>query len=337
MSGSLPPDACGVGAYVERLAESLRACGVDADVVGGDTWRAIDATSIKHRVDALQPDIVHLQYPTLGYGSGLAPHVLSILRPGVVTLHEVRHTHPLRRLSLAAFALSALHVVFTTEFERRYMIRFAPWLRERSSVIPVGSNVPAVITRTNLREREVVHFGLIRPEKGLEQVIELAVLLQRHGPPFDVRIVGEVAPKWSKYFQQLQRSSADLPIIWDVGLTLTRVAEVLAVSRIGYLPFPDGASARRASLLALLNAGVATITTRGADTPDSLSGVVAFARDAHEALNVVERLSADPETTERLAIEGRRYARRAGWDSIAAMHRSLYHEILSKRQSAAEG
>ena len=122
---------------------------------------------------------------------------------------------------------------------------------------------------------EVVHFGLIRPEKGLEQVIDLAELLQRHGSALRVRIVGDVVPKWSKYFQQLQRSSAELPITWEIGLPLARVGEVLAGVRLGYLPFPDGASERRTSLLALLEAGVATITTKGPDTSVALSGAVA--------------------------------------------------------------
>jgi glycosyltransferase involved in cell wall biosynthesis len=335
VSGSFPPDACGVGAYVARLAESLRGSGIETAVVSGGNWRASDVPSIRRRLDALEPDLVHLHYPTLGYGAGLAPHVLSIVRRSVVTMHEVRYTHLLRKLSLTAFAVGTTHMVFTTEAERRYLLRFLPWLRSRSSVIPVGSSIPVRASESVRTEGELIHFGLLRPEKGLEQVVELAALLRRHESPLRIRVVGEVVPKWSGYVQKLRASAAGLPIVWETGLPDKRLAEVLARGRIGYLPFPDGASERRTSLLALLEAGVATITTPGAETPDAMMEAVRFAADAKEAYREVQKLESEPAAVQRLAFEGQRYARRFDWDVIASMHQALYSAVLDERSAVA--
>jgi glycosyltransferase involved in cell wall biosynthesis len=328
VSGSLPPDPCGVGAYAARLVEALRPAGVEVVVLAGQAWRARDALGLRAQIDALDPDIVHLQYPTVGYGHGLAPQVLSILRPGVVTLHEVRHTHVLRRLSLTAFGVSARRIVFTTQPERQYFLRFAPWLRERTSVIPVGSSIPAVESSTPRRLDEVVHFGLIRPDKGLEEVIELGRIMQKHRSGLRVRVVGDVGGTLHPYFDSLRRSSAELPVVWELGLSLPRVAEKLVRASIGYLPFPDGASERRTSLLALLEAGVATITTRGVDTPPALADAVAFADDPAEAFEIVEELRADALGTSRLATRGREYAAGSDWGRIADMHLALYDDVL---------
>jgi glycosyltransferase involved in cell wall biosynthesis len=331
VTGSLPPEPCGVGAYVERLAESLRACEVDAQVVHGADWSARGVRSVRRRVDALEPDLTHIQYPTLGYGARLGPHVLSVVRPGIVTLHELRHTHVLRKLTVAAFAASAHHVVCTTESEQAYLLRFAPRLRGRSSVIPVGTSIPRARSLPDSHRTEVVHFGLIRPEKGLEQVIELAEVIDRRKSELAVRIVGDVPPRCNNYFRELKASTAGLPVSWEIGLPPSGVADLLAGSLVGYLPFPDGASERRTSLLALLDAGVATITTRGSDTPAALAGTVRFAETPAEALDVAETLVAERAAADALRSQARRYMQRFSWDRIAATHRALYEDVLHRR------
>ena len=331
VTGSFPPDPCGVGAYVERLAEGLVASGVDARVIHGTDWDVRGLRATVRRIDLLQPDLVHIQYPTLGYGAALGPHALSIIRPGIVTLHEMLHTHALRQLAAAAFVASAHHIVLTTPSEREYLLRFAPWLHGRSSVIPVGSSIPAAPSR-EARPAEVVHFGLIRPEKGLEQVIELAGVIDRHRSSLRVRIVGDVAEKWSGYFRALKASTTALPVTWETGLSSAGVAEILAGSTVGYLPFPDGASERRTSLLALLDAGVATITTRGADTPAALAGAVRFANDPAEAFSIAEALFADREAAEDMRSQGRGYVHQFSWARIVSLHRVLYDDVLRKRR-----
>jgi glycosyltransferase involved in cell wall biosynthesis len=177
---------------------------------------------------------------------------------------------------------------------------------------------------------EIVHFGLIRPKKGLEKVIELAMLINRNQSPLHVRIVGDIADKWQQYFRQLKASTDALPITWDIRLPPARVADVLAGAAVAYLPFPDGASERRTSLIAVLNAEVPTITTHGACTPIAMARSVKFAADPIEAFDIAQSLVADPTVGERLRSEGRRYAGRFNWDRIASLHREVYDDVAQR-------
>ena len=252
------------------------------------------------------------------------------IRPGIVTLHEMLHTHVLRQLAATAFIASARHIVLTTPSEPEILLRFAPWLHRRLTVIPVGSSIPAVPSGEP-RTEEIVHFGLIRPEKGLEQVIELAEVIQRHRSSLRVRIVGDVAEKWSGYFRALKASSTALPITWEIGLSPAGVAEIHTFP--SWVPALSGRrSERRTSLLALLDAGVATITTRGADTPGSLAGAVRFAGDPAEAFQIALALSADRLGTDEMRLRGRHYVDQFSWSRFVSLHRDLYEDVLRRRR-----
>lgn len=55
------------------------------------------------------------------------------------------------------------------------------------------------------------------------------------------------------------------------GLEAEAVAEQLAQASVALLPFPDGASFRRGSLLAAAACGVPIVTRHGHDTPETLT------------------------------------------------------------------
>lgn len=328
VTGSYPPDVCGIGDYSCKLAMAMRGLDIDVEVISGADWGVGDVSGIAKRIDTVNPDIIHIQYPTLGYGWRLGPHALSLVRPGVVTLHEGSQTHILRKISLYPFFVASKHVIFTTFFERNYALRFAPWILKRSSVIPIGSNIPvgAQVKDSNLTE--IVYFGLIHPEKGLEDVLTLARLIKEARLNYRVRIIGKPDPRWVAYFEKLRSYSVDLPVRWEIGLSDMAVAELLARSRIAYVPFPDGASQRRGSLLALLANGVVTITTLGSHTPPELHDAVEFAKSPKQSLQILENLVADSNRQRHLSATGRAYASRFTWDAIAREHIQLYERIL---------
>jgi glycosyltransferase involved in cell wall biosynthesis len=327
VTGSYPPDVCGIGDYSRELVTAMQGTGVEVDVISAADWGAVNASGIAKRIDRLNPDVIHIQYPTVGYGWGLAPQVLSLVRPGVVTLHEASQSHILRKVSLFSF-LRSKHVVFTSFFERNYALRFAPWMLKRSSVIPIGSNIPVGTRVKDSELAEIVYFGVIQPKKGIEQVLTLAQLIKEAGLSYRVRVIGLPDPRWATYLEKVRSYSVDLPVRWEVGLSNSTVAELLARSRIAYVPFPDGASERRGSLLALLANGVATITTLGPSTPRELHGAVEFAHSPKQALQILQNLVANSNRQRRLAAKGRAYASRFSWDAIAREHNALYERLL---------
>jgi len=328
VTGSYPPDVCGVGDYTSHLAVALGRCGVKIEIVHDEDWRLIKVGRVQERIRSLDSDLVHIQYPTGGFGIHLSPQFLSILSPCVITLHEISQAHILRRLALYPFSIRSLHIIITTDYDRNYALSRAPWIRRRSSVIPVGSNIVALDRKGGGTGDDIVYFGMIRPDRGIEDVLTLASLFKKKGLPHILRIVGKPHPNSSEYFAALQARSQGLPVVWDVGLSDERVAELLSRTRIAYMPFPDGASERRTSLFASLTNGVPTVTTKGAATPEGMEGAVAFSRNPHDAVEVINRILSDRSYRDELSVQARSYAQRFSWEVIAIQHRQLYEQLL---------
>lgn len=339
VTGSYPPMACGIGDYTAKLAEALTASGVNVDVYAADIdWSLLKAKQLASKIAATTPDVVHVQYPGTGYGHKLGPQALSLLlKPCVVTLHEISQVHLLRRVSLYPFAFGAERMIFTSDFEMNYSVKFAPWLANRSSVIPIGSfiSTPAESCAKDLDD--IVSFGLIRPNKGIEQVIELAALIKAQCLPLNIRIIGSLDPKQPQYLDELQSASRGLPITWDIGLSEPQVANILARSRIAYMPFPDGASERRSSLLAVLLNGVATVSTKGSFTTNELAESLALADTPERALLIIKQLLEQPERLRSLAQLARGYGQKRSWSYIAAQHIELYQKVINSHGAATPG
>jgi glycosyltransferase involved in cell wall biosynthesis len=328
VTGSYPPDTCGVGDYTSRLAHALQRDGMGIQIVRRPTWHVSNLKNILVEIRAGKSDLVHIQYPTAGFGTHLTPQLLSLAIPCVVTIHEFSEAHILRKLSLYPFFLRSRHIIFTTPFEQAFGLRRAPWIARRSSVIPVGS----AITIGKPRERdpyEIVYFGLFRPKKGIEEVLDLALLVKQRGLPYRIRMIGKPFPPGSSYYQELFDRSAGLPVQWENDRDDQSVADLLSACSFAYMPFPDGASGRRTSLLALLANGAATITTRGSHTPPGLETGVLFAESPEQALRKIEGLHSDRDALSRLSAAGRAYAARFSWESIAGQHRVLYESLLA--------
>jgi glycosyltransferase involved in cell wall biosynthesis len=331
VSGSYPPDVCGGGHYTQRLVEALEMRGVSVEVITGTDWGVKTVPRVQRLIRTLGADLTHIQYPTVGYGRKLGPHLVGLLERAVVTLHEASQTHILRQLSLFPF-LFGRHIIFTNRFEQAYVSRIAPWVSQRSSVIPIGSNVPIGRADCERKLDEIVYFGLIRPAKGLESVLDLAGILKQRVSGMTVRIIGLAQEKHMSYLNALREQSASLPVVWDLGLSNEATADRLARVAYAYAPFPDGASERRGSLLALLANGVATITMRGPQTPHTLEKTVEFAASPEDAASILEALSSDPGRRQELSRHGVQYASQFSWLAIADLHIELYQTRLKQHR-----
>lgn len=333
ITGSYPPDTCGVGDYTYRLAQALQACGVTIDIVSQEKWSVENSLNIVRRLNGYRADIVHIQYPTVGYGFGLAPQAVSLLYGCVVTLHEVSQTHILRRLALYPFTVRSKHVIFTSSHEQHYALQWAPWLKNRSSIIPIGSNIVGANVEEKGGGNEIVYFGLIRPNKGLEDVVQLASLIKDNCKPFSIRIIGKPHPDSMEYYNRLRLRTKTLPVLWCVGSTDDETTDLLSHAKIAYVPYPDGVSERRGSLLALLANGNAVITTRGAQTPPALGDVVSFVQSPREALALAEKIFTDEELRKQYLAKGRAYAANFEWSRIASRHVEIYNSLIPLNNS----
>jgi glycosyltransferase involved in cell wall biosynthesis len=95
------------------------------------------------------------------------------------------------------------------------------------------------------------------------------------------------------------------------------------------MPFPDGASEKRGSLLAALSNGLPVITTKGRSTPTELEDVVRFCSSPAEAVEAAQALLEAPALREELGARGRHYAEKFSWESIAQSHIAIYQQLVA--------
>lgn len=329
VAGAYPPRQCGAEDYTVRLAGALENDGVEARIFAGG-WHALRAPVLKREILLFHPHVLHIQYPTMGYGKGLVPQILSGLilsTPVVTTLHEFSTSHLLRKVADLPFAVRSRALVFTTEYERQRFSSWFPWTARRSLVVPIGSNMPSASGSVVRDPSRVVYFGLIRPNKGLEDFLKLARLAKDKGRPYKFAIVGEVAARYGFYPEKLEANADDLPIEWKIGSSAEEASRYLAGCRFSYMPFPDGASERRGSLLGVMRNGAVVITTSGPQTTDALRKATFLAEDPGQALCLLDELSSDFDGAEDMSSRSVEYARRFSWESISEAHQKLYRQI----------
>lgn len=334
--GPEPHQACGVGDYTRSLLQALQEAGIEVGQYSQANWRLRDLPATMRRLKAGEPEVIHLQYPAAGYRTSLAPQLLLALTRDpatVVTLHEFAQARALRCAASCLFAASKAWLVFTNTPDRASAIRSLPGLARRSTVIPIGCSIPPLPYACARDPLEVAYFGLIRPQKGLEQFLALAEAAARAGRPYRFVIIGAIAARWRDYASALRSRNSASTIRWVIDAPPAEAATALAHAQYAYLPFPDGASDRRSSLLAALTHRLATITTSGRTTPPGLASAVRIAPTPREALAALDRLTAAPEERDAMARAAEAYLQPRQWGLIAAAHIHLYAALLGRRSA----
>ncbi|HYK37960.1 hypothetical protein [Alloacidobacterium sp.] len=310
--------------------------GLSVEVLTDQDWKLFHVADVLRRLRSGAFDIVHIQYPGLGYAKHLGPPAISLIRDVVVTLHEFSHVHLLRRVASIPFCLRS-QVIFTTEYERQNAIAKMPFLVRRSQVIPIGSNIQKDTSTLEKRHfQEIVYFGLIVPKKGIEDVIKLAAVVKAQRLPYRIRVIGRIVHAVRElvaYAGNLLQSTKDLPIDWSIDLTEDEVAVLLGKTAFAYLPYPDGASERRGSLKAALAAGAVCITTKGPQTTQEILNATLIGQTPNAALQAIEELTRDRAKWLQYSLRTYKYAEAFEWTNIADLHINLYAHIMGLRSS----
>jgi glycosyltransferase involved in cell wall biosynthesis len=333
ITGSRPPDVCGVGDYTERLCSALSAIDVNAQLVHIARPAFSDVPSILRTIADIDADLVHIQYPTMGYGRSLVPYLLSLPLfriPRIVTLHEYSIFKFYRKPAFAAFALGAEARIFSNAREVSAFSRHYPLRKGSDFVIRIGSNIPVAQVAAS-RSNEIVYFGQIMPNKGLESFFDLVRLANAARENLRFVLVGAIPEKFQTYGRQICAEAGTLGIRVALNLSRDEVANRLATALFAYLPFPDGASPKRGSMIAALLNGAVVLSSHTANTPDWLREATVHVAGPGDALSIIRQLSSDERERSRLVSAGRHLDERFSWQAIAAAHRSLYLSVLRDR------
>ncbi|SDP56694.1 Glycosyltransferase involved in cell wall bisynthesis [Mucilaginibacter sp. OK268] len=330
ISGSYPPELCGIGDYSEKLVNTLKRYDIEVSVLANIDWSVKNYFSIIRQIESVNADVIHMQYPSFGYGFSIVPQMLSLKYKTVITIHEVSKAHPIRQLSLLPFSLRG-KLIFTNSFEKDAFKRIYPFRKKRIEIIPIGSNIKISeqIARENKRYQDVIYFGQIRPEKGIEKLISLAEMFRDSNLSYKVVIAGQLLKGNQKYLDDLQSRSSLLPITWLINLSENEVGSLLANNLLAYLPFPDGVSERRGSFFAALANNMLVFTTKGEQSTAEMEETVYIIPEPQDLFRFLNNISI--ETLLQLSNEkntaAQNYIKKMDWDVIAQKHMSAYKSL----------
>jgi glycosyltransferase involved in cell wall biosynthesis len=358
ISGSLPPMKCGVGDYTAHLANALARCedasvavltDVAATPIPSDfefevfplarSWRMLDVAAIATAVRHWRPDIMHIQYPTQGYGDGYLPWLLPTLFrmakvPVVQTWHEY-HPERMGRRNILNAALGGGLITVRPDYKSMMSASYR-WLirRKQFRFIPGASAISRIqlcdAERSALRSRLiptsnslVVFFGFAHPAKRIELLFEIA------DPDRDRLVLICDLNSGDAYQESILRSINRAP--WAGRVTVTgflpsdEVGRILTAADAVVLPFQKGGGLWNTSIRAAIAQGTFVLTTscerHGYDSSENIY----YARtddvpDMRKALQTFIG-NRNGETVKDPRCE---------WDSIASEHVSLFKAVAGE-------
>ncbi len=339
LSGSWPPERCGVADYAAKLSARLQQLDVTVAELGkGVRFASPRAMFIASDLPRWGADVLHIQYPTLGFGRSIVPALIPLLVspiPCIVTLHEFSTYHPLRTPWFFTFAQNTSARIFSSEHE---LEAFRSRMKPRSGldyILPIPSNIPSAAGVVR-QPCTVCYFGLLVPNKGIEDFLALAAMAAP-SQRFTFSLIGGEFTGFANYALDVINRARTLGVMLHLNLPERDVAEAIASHTYAYLPFPDGASPRRGSLRAVQANGV-IVLTRWSDLTSALDRAGTFeASSPVEALTLLNYLEENPAQRQtRLAA-----AERAGgtqlWDYVANQHKKIYQEVLATYKQTKRG
>lgn len=328
---------------------------------GGRCWREIPRFLQTHPAD-----ILHIQYQAAafdlaGWVNGLPWYLRRRQTPLkiVTTFHDLRIPYlfpkagPLRRRAILALARYS-DAVICTNAEDAAVLRGYPW-GTHVVEIPLGNNVavhpPDGYNRRAWRQSlglaenslALAYFGFLNESKGGEDLIAVLARLVERG--VDARLllvggeVGDSDPRNADYARRVRRLIEERGLASRIIATgyvdLPEVSAHLLAADAAVLPYRDGVSFRRTTLIAVLGHGLPVVSTfPRVDVPGVVNGetmLLADPQDVDGLTNAVLRLNADLALRDNLAQNGARLAARFSWAQVAADTVKVYDQLKPGR------
>lgn len=335
-----------------------------------ERWGMNAVRAIHRRALDLRADWIHVQYQTAAFNMNpavnFAPRYWQRQARVAWTYHDLlpgylfpKAGERLRDWVTELPAGCADAIVATNSADYRRLLQkhgdASAALRNRLHEIPIGSNVQGVTLtdgeRNARRQRygwgaeQVVlgYFGALNRSKGGMALLHVLKALVNDGIDAHLLMIGDVlgasdptnAAFAEEVRRQIDRMGLQSRIQWTGREASEAISADLNAVDICLLPYADGASLRRGTLMAALANGCAIVTT-APQTP------IANLRDGEEALFVplqdermvadsataaVKRLLGDPALMQRVRANARIASNAFSWDGIARRHLKIYESL----------
>ena len=323
---------------------------------GFGCWKTLTRIS-----EDLNLDVVNIQYQAAAYrmraGISFLPSECRV--PVVVTFHDLKVPYlfpkagPIRKLVVYTLARRADGVIATNR-EDELELRDAGLTGSTLTRIPIGSNIATSLpdgydrdaerARYGIEPDDVLlgYFGFLNASKGGEELIETLHLLVQDGvPAYLLKIGGRVGasdPTNRAYAERVENLISKLHlegrVHWTGYVSSEQVSASLRAVDACVLPYRDGVSFRRGSLLACLAHGRAVVTTQPAVTVpeihDGQNMLLTAPNAPLELAAAVKRILTERDLQSRLEVGAWSLAKGFDWNRIAERTTSFLSRLLQE-------
>lgn len=309
----------------------------------------------------LDLDILNVQYQAAAYdmrpGVNLVPRRPPI--PTTVTFHDLKVPYlfpkagPLREWVVRSLARRA-HGVIVTNREDELVLQEPGAGVSTLTRIPIGSNISTVLPQGYDRDAErarwgvhgddllLGYFGFLNESKGGETLIRTLQLLVDDGLPAHLLKIGgrtgSSDPTNRAYADTVERLVSELELRDRVHFTgyvpPEQVSASLYAADVCVLPYRDGVSFRRGSLIACLAHGRPIVTTRPAvPLPELEEGQNVCLVDPENpaaTARAVRAIAENPVIRSRLERGAQALAAGFAWDRIAERTAAFFSSLIGR-------
>jgi len=331
-----------------------------------ERWDFSSWSRIAQVLERTGSEVLGIQYQTAAYqmhpATNLLPWRLRLMkdRPRVVaTFHDLKLPYlfpkagPVRRWVTRALILGCDATIATNEEDR---IEAEEYGADSLHLFPIGSNIdpqaPPDYDRRKWRERwgvepdEILlcYFGFLNESKGGETLFKALARLVAAGEKVKLLMiggkVGSSDPTNVAYLEQMEFLIGDLSladrVAWTGYVDGPEVSASFWASDICVLPYRDGVSFRRGTLMAALAHGMPIVSTfPQVEIVQIVEGenMALASPDEPEALaDKVRELAASDELRQRLARGASELSRLFSWEAIAEETLKVYERTLRARE-----
>lgn len=365
ITGEYPPLQGGIGAYTDILSKRLHQQGHDVFVFSNnrtesqspdihlnntvEKWnfeanRLVNKWAKEHRLD-----ILNLQFQTAAFNMSPWIHFMPDMldSPFVTTFHDLRFPYlfpkagKLRDWIVIHLAKSSDGLIVTNH-EDLHRVNHLP-----STMIPIGSNIPFNKTVDSKIWREKInsagddfllaHFGFINHSKGIDTLLRAIGSL--NDPKVKLLMIGGRTgasdPTNIAYSESIDSLIKELglesQVIWTGYVEDHDVSAYLQSADIVTLPFRDGASFRRGSLMAAIEQTCSIITTQPhLSIPEFTSDNMMLIEPDNptQLADAINLLRQSPERREELSQNAAKLREHFNWDTIAENTLAFFSHVM---------
>ena len=327
-----PP--CALARFNAGLTDALSADGSDV------TWMAGRMLS--------QVDVVIIQHDVLWAGDEAVDIVDGLRVPSIVVLHTIpKDPSPQHRAVLESVTASADHVVVMSEAARTRLYLTYRVDRRKITMIPHGANVPTAPRVKRPSRPTILTWGLLRPGKGIERVIDaMPSLADVPGRPRYV-VAGPMDPRIpvveaEAYRDSLLERARRLGVADSVSFDPryydnSSLAELIQQASVVVVPDDSTEQVSSGVLADALANGrpvVATAFPHAVELLGSGAGMVVRHDDSAALATALRQIITQPRLAGSLAAEVRQRAPGVGWPVVAAAYRELAERVVIQAQAA---